>query len=71
MQLNKTKIRDKTNTAAAILIHEKVYISRVDLFLKMEVITPRDYEGWRMGRLPILVAGGRGTCYQISTNRLE
>lgn len=54
-----------------MLIHEKGYISPVDLFLKMEVITPRDYEDWRMGRITYLERVTRGVRGKLNTILIE
>ncbi len=68
--MNREQILKKTNDVAAALIYEKGYISPVDLFLKMEVITSKDYEDWRMGKIPYLekvTSGGLGKLNTILT----
>ncbi len=45
------------------LVAEKGYVSPVDLFIKMKVISSQDYQDWRMGRIAYLekvTSGGLG-----------
>ena len=61
--MNREEIRKKTRAAATSLIFEKGYVSPVDLFIRMEVITSQNYQDWRMGRIAYLekvTAGGLG-----------
>jgi len=52
--MNRAEIREKTRAAATSLIFEKGYVSPVDLYIRMEVISPQDYQDWRMGRITYL-----------------
>ena len=61
--MNRAEIRKKTRAAATELIYEKGYVSPVDLFIMMQVISPQDYQDWRMGRIAYLekiTSGGLG-----------
>ncbi len=61
--MNTNEIRKKTRYVAAVLLHERGYIAPVEVLVKMEVVSPKAYEDWRMGRVPYLekvTAGGLG-----------
>ncbi len=61
--MNRAEIRKKTRAAATDLVTEKGYVSPVDLFIKMKVISPQDHQDWRMGRIAYLekvTSGGLG-----------
>ena len=61
--MNRAEIRKKTRAVATSLVFEKGYVSPVDLFIRMEVISPQYYQDWRMGRIAYLekvTAGGLG-----------
>ncbi len=61
--MNRAEIRKKTRAAATSLIFEKGYVSPVELFIKLQVISQQDYQAWRMGRIAYLekvTAGGLG-----------
>ncbi len=49
--MNRAEIREKTRAAATSLIFEKGYVSPVDLYIRMKVISPQNYQDWRMGRI--------------------
>lgn len=52
--MNVMEIRKKTNAVAEELLHKKGYVAPVDVLIKMEVISVKDYEDWRFGRIPYL-----------------
>lgn len=52
--MNEADINKKTRSVAALLLRERGYIAPVEVLLKMEVLSPTAYEGWRMGRVPYL-----------------
>jgi len=61
--MNRKELREKTRASANDLVAEKGYVSPVDLFIKMNVISQQDYRDWRMGRIAYLervTAGGLG-----------
>ena len=54
MALNRKQLQSKLNTVTSELLKEKGYISFVDLFMKLGYLDPKDYENWRMKRVPYL-----------------
>lgn len=52
--MNRHKLRKKVWECAGQLIAEKGYVSPVDLFVKMERLTPQQVEDWRFRRIPYL-----------------
>lgn len=50
---------------AAILAHGKV-VAPVDVLVKMDVLTPKDLEDWRFGRVPYLERVIRGSLSRLS-----
>lgn len=52
--MNKIEITKKTRAAAADLLRERGYIAPVDVLMKMDVVSAKAYEDWRMGRIPHL-----------------
>jgi len=61
--MNRKELREKTRATANDLVAEKGYVSPVDLFIRMEVISQQYYQDWWMGRTSYLekaTAGGLG-----------
>jgi hypothetical protein len=54
MALNRKQLQSKLNTVTSELLKEKGYISSVDVFMKLGYLDPKDYENWRMKRVPYL-----------------
>lgn len=52
--MNVMEIKKKVNIVAEELLHKKGYVAPVDVLIKMDVITVKDYEDWRFGRIPYL-----------------
>jgi hypothetical protein len=52
--MSKKKIEERVRRNATELVKEKGYISPVDLFIKMEQLTPKQVEDWRFKRIPYL-----------------
>lgn len=52
--MSRKKIEQSVRRHATELIKEKGYISPVDLLVKMERLTPKQVEDWRMKRIPYL-----------------
>jgi hypothetical protein len=52
--LNRQELQKKVRHTVHQLIWEKGYASPLDLFLKMEKISPKLVEEWRFGRVPYL-----------------
>jgi hypothetical protein len=64
--LNRQELRKKVRNTVHLLIHEKGHASPLDLFLKMEKISPKLVEEWRFGRVPYLERVLNGNLGQIS-----
>jgi hypothetical protein len=54
MALSREKLQSKLITITSELLKEKGYISFVDVFIKLGYLDPKDYENWRMKRVPYL-----------------
>ena len=54
MALNRKQLQSKLSTVTSELLKEKGYISFVDVFIKLGYLDPKDYENWRMKRVPYL-----------------
>ena len=54
MALNRKQLQSKLSTVTSELLKEKGYISFVDVFMKLGYLDPKDYENWRMKRIPYL-----------------
>jgi len=54
MALNRKQLRSKLGTVTSELLKEKGYISFVDVFMKLGYLDPKNYENWRMKRIPYL-----------------
>jgi len=64
--LNRQELQKKVRQITHQLILEKGYASPLDLFLKMEKITPKLVEEWRFGRVPYLERVLHGNLAQFS-----
>lgn len=54
MALNRKQLQSKLSTVTSELLKEKGYISFVDVFMRLGYLDPKDYEDWRMKRVPYL-----------------
>jgi len=54
MVLNRKQLQSKLSTVTSELLKEKGYISFVDVFIKLGYLDSKDYENWRMKRVPYL-----------------
>jgi hypothetical protein len=54
MSANRSDLIGKMNEASSELLREKGYISFVDLLIRMEKLSQKDYEEWRRRRIPYL-----------------
>lgn len=52
--MSKKKNEQRVSQHATELLYEKGYISPVDLFVKMEILTPKQVEDWRFKRIHYL-----------------
>jgi hypothetical protein len=54
MALNRKQLDVKLGTVTSELLEEKGYISFVDVFMRLDCLDYKDYENWRMKRVPYL-----------------
>ena len=54
MAPNRKQLQSKLSAVTSELLKEKGYISFVDVFMKLDYLDPKDYESWRMKRVPYL-----------------
>ena len=52
--MNRKQLHAKLGEVTSALLKEKGYISFVDVFIKLGYLDPKDYENWRMKRIPYL-----------------
>lgn len=52
--MNNVQLKCKVWSVAGDILKEKNYISSVDMLMKMEVLSYKDYENWRFNRIPYL-----------------
>jgi len=52
--VNNIDLEKKTQKICNELIHEKGYISVVDVLMRLEYLSQSDYENWRFGRIDFL-----------------
>ena len=64
--MNRTEIQKKLSTVTSALLQEKGYISPVDVFMRLDRLSAKDYEAWRRGRVAYLEAVIQGNLNQIS-----
>ncbi len=64
--MNRQELQKKVRHTVYQLIWEKGYASPLDLFLKMEKISPKLIEEWRFGRVPYLERVLHGNLAQMS-----
>ena len=50
MSLNRRNLEKKLSPITGTLLKEKGYICMVDVFVKLEYLTDKDVEDWRMKR---------------------
>lgn len=63
--MNRQKLQKKVKHYVHVLVHEKGYASPLDLFVKLERITPKLIEEWRFGRVPYLERVMQGNLSQF------
>jgi len=54
MSLNRRDLEKKLSPITGTLLKEKGYICMVDVFVKLEYLTDKDVEDWRMKKVPYL-----------------
>lgn len=69
--MNNKELKKKTTAILNSLIYEKGYICSVDVLLRLEYLTQKDYEDWRFGRVPYLEKVCKVNLKKLSlTNRI-
>ena len=69
--MNNKELEKKTTAILNSLIYEKGYICSVDVLLRLEYLTQKDYEDWRFGRVPYLEKVCKVNLKKLSlTNRI-
>jgi len=52
--MNNTDLRNKIKLVGKEIIEEKRYLSSIDVLLKLEYLSEKDYENWRFGKVEYL-----------------
>ena len=52
--MNNEEIRKKVYIVANEILNKKSYVSPIELLLEMDVLKQKDYEDWRMKRIPYM-----------------
>jgi hypothetical protein len=52
--MNRQQLQSRLSTVTSELLHEKGYISFVDVFMKLGYLDAKDYESWRRKRVSCL-----------------
>ncbi|HET7578501.1 MAG TPA: hypothetical protein VFK33_04395 [Bacillales bacterium] len=52
--MNRQKLAKKVKGTVDTLVYEKEYASPVDLFMKMDKLSKKDYEAWRKKQVAYL-----------------
>jgi hypothetical protein len=69
--MNNKELEKKTTSIINSLIYEKGYICSVDVLLRLGYLTQKDYEDWRLGRVPFLEKVCKVNLKKLSlTNRM-
>jgi len=69
--MNNKDLEKKTTSILNSLIYEKGYICSVDVLLRLEYLTQKDYEDWWFGRVPYLEKVCKVNLKKLSlTNRI-
>lgn len=65
--MNRYDLQKRVRVCAGELVAEKGYVSPVDLLVKMERLTPRQVEDWRLRRIPYLERVATGNLSKMNT----
>lgn len=49
--MNNAELKHKVHSAASSILQEKIYISPVDMLMRIGVLSAKDYENWWFGRV--------------------
>ncbi len=64
--MNRGDLKKKVRKTAGQLVHDKGYVSPVDLLMAMDRLDPKSYEDWRRGRIPYLEKVCNGNLSKLS-----
>jgi hypothetical protein len=64
--MNRQELRSKVRRMVDDLVVDRGFISPLDVFLRLGIITPKLVEEWRFGRVPYLERVLRGNLSQFS-----
>ncbi|MDD4766108.1 MAG: hypothetical protein PHF87_00795 [Desulfotomaculaceae bacterium] len=65
--MNRNDLQKRVRVCAGELVAEKGYVSPLDLLVKMERLTPRQVEDWRLRRIPYLERVATGNLSKMNT----
>ncbi|WP_092470030.1 hypothetical protein [Desulfotruncus arcticus] len=69
--MNNEKLRKKVRRTAAEILAAEIVISPVDLLMRMGMLSKKDYEDWRMGKIPYLERVCRANLSKLGTAMKE
>ncbi len=52
--MNRIELNKRVEDVGTLLIREKGYIAPVDVFMRMGLLSAKDYEAWRSGSVPYM-----------------
>ena len=52
--MNQSNLKDKIKLVAKEIIEEKGYLTSIDVLLKLEYLSQKNYENWRFGKVEYL-----------------
>ena len=52
--MNNTELKYKIHSVGSKILKERIYLSPVDMLMKIGVLSAEDYENWRLGRVTYL-----------------
>ena len=65
--MNNIELKNKVHTAMYQIINEKGYVSPVDVLMFTGIISKKDYEDWRFGKIPYLEKVCQANLKKLST----
>ena len=60
--MNHVELKEKIHSAAYTLLQEKNYVSPIEVLIKINILSVKDYEDWRFGRVQYLEIGDLAEC---------
>jgi hypothetical protein len=52
--MNRVELKKRVGNVGTLLIREKGYIAPVDVFMRLGLLSVKDYEAWRSGSVPYM-----------------